>query len=84
MVGMVFMTIVISAAAFATIKVFPLLLEIFDLDGCMFILGSGSILGFFFILFVMKETSGQSLDDVGADEKLKTNRFHVARVNSIS
>lgn len=76
-------SVVISFAAFVVVKLFPVLLEIVDLHGCMFILGSVCVVGFFFVLFVMKETSGQSLDDIGVDEKLKIARLHATRVNSI-
>lgn len=31
----------------------------------------GSVVGFVFVLFVVKETSGQSLDTVGVKEKSK-------------
>lgn len=64
-------------------KLFPILLEIVDLHGCMIILGMGCVIGFLFVLIATKETAGQSLDDVGASEKLKMNQIHAARINSI-
>lgn len=75
--------VAINLSAFVVVKLFPLLLETVDLHGCMFILGSGCIFGFFFVLFVMKETSGQSLDNIGDDEKLKMAQIHITRINSI-
>lgn len=44
-------------------------MEALELYGCMMIYGSGCIAGAIFVLFVLKETSGQSLDDVESDEK---------------
>lgn len=77
-------SVVVSISGFVILKLFPIFMEIVDLHGCMLILGGGCVFGFFFIHFAMKETSGQSLDDIGADEQLKSKRFHVKRVNSIS
>lgn len=37
----------------------------------MTIFGVGSALGAIFVYFVLEETSGKSLDDVGFDEKMK-------------
>lgn len=42
-----------------------------DLHGCFLIYGVGCLCGFFFILFILKETSGESLDDVGVNENTK-------------
>lgn len=81
--GFAMISVVISAAAFVTMKLFPILLEIVDLHGCMIILGFGCIIGFLFVLIVTKETAGQSLDDVGVNEKFKMNQIHAARINSI-
>lgn len=55
-----------------------------DLHGCMMIYGIGSICGAIFVILVLKDTSGISLDDVGIDENTKQNQiFHVGRINSI-
>lgn len=80
---MAMICVAINLAAFVVAKLFPILLEIVDLHGCMLILGSGCIVGFFFVLFVMKETSGQSLDNVGEDEKIRRSQIHVTRLNSL-
>lgn len=52
-----------SVCTFIVTKLFPILLEIIDIDGCMMIFGVGSTLGVVFVIFVMEETSGKSLDD---------------------
>lgn len=82
--GTTMMSVTTCISAFVISKLFPILLEIVDLHGCMIILGTGCIIGFFFVLIVMKETSGQSLDDVGKSEKDKMEQFHASRVNSIT
>lgn len=59
----------LSLDAFVSVKVYPILLELVDLHGCFIIYGVGCIIGSIFVIFVMRETSGQSLDDVGVNEK---------------
>lgn len=49
----------------------------------MIFFGVSSVVGAIFVYFVLKETSGQSLDDVGLDEKTKMDRIHAIRLNSI-
>lgn len=71
-----------NLAGFTAVKAFPILLVWLDLCGCMLIFGSGCLLGAIFVIFVMQETSNQSLDDVGADEQTKLD-FMRARLNSI-
>lgn len=58
-------------------------MELIDLHGCMIFFGVSSVVGAIFVYFVLKETSGQSLDDVGLDEKTKMDRIHAIRLNSI-
>lgn len=58
----------LSIAVFVSQKMYPILLDSIDLHGTLMIYGIGSIGGFIFMLFVLKETSGKSLDDVGRDE----------------
>lgn len=63
----------LSIDAFVSVKYYPILLETFDLHGCFMVYGVGSLVGFFFVLFALKETSGQCLDDVGTEqERTKT------------
>lgn len=56
------------------------MLETIDLHGCMGIFGTGCIIGTVFVAFVLEETKGKSLDDVGLDEKHKMARD--TRINS--
>lgn len=46
---------------------FPILSARIDIHGVLLIYAVGCMIGFLFVLFVLKETSGQSLDDVGAE-----------------
>lgn len=59
----VIVVIWMSVCTFIVTKLFPILLEIIDIDGCMMIFGVGSTLGVVFVIFVMEETRGKSLDD---------------------
>lgn len=59
----------LSIDAFVAVKYYPILLETIDLHGCFLVFGIGSLVGSFFVLFVLKETSGQCLDDVGVVQK---------------
>lgn len=58
--------IIISFSTFAFIsqKMFPILTAQIDIHGVLIIYAIGCIIGSLFVQFVMKETSGQSLDDV--------------------
>lgn len=60
-----------SLAGFGSNKIFPILLESLGIHGCFTIYAICSVIAFNFILFVLKETSGQSLDDVGSKVKSK-------------
>lgn len=58
-----------NIAGFISVKIFPILLEIVDIHGSLMIFGIASIAGAIFVLFVMEETSGQSLDDIEEENK---------------
>lgn len=73
----------VSIIAFFSVKLYPLLLDMVDLHGCMIIFGVGSIIGALFVIFVVDETNGKCLDDVGADEKTKIQFARATRANSI-
>lgn len=59
--GMMIVSSCISVFSFTSLKLLPILMETLELYGCMMIYGSGCIVGALFVLFVLKETSGQSL-----------------------
>ncbi|XP_055295134.1 facilitated trehalose transporter Tret1-like [Sitodiplosis mosellana] len=67
--GMAIISFSISVVAFASVKFFPILVEELNLYGCLMIYGIGSLVGFVFILLFLDDTSGKSLDNVGAKEK---------------
>lgn len=54
-----------NLTCFVYLKLFPPLLESIRLYGCMSICGILCVLGSIFIAIVLKETSGESLDNVG-------------------
>lgn len=67
--GMGVVVFVNNIAAFISVKIFPISLEIVDIHGSLMIFGIASIAGAIFVLFVMEETSGQSLDDIEEENK---------------
>lgn len=54
--------------SFTYVKVFPFLLELIDLYGCMIIFMSGSVIGALFVIFALEETKGKSLDTLKSSE----------------
>lgn len=73
----------INVVTFVCVKLFPILLEVLDLHGVLMIFAVSCVVGAIFVLFLVEETSGKSLDDVGVEEKRKLSRIHVARINSL-
>lgn len=66
---MAIISVSLGFATFISLKLYPTLLDLFDLHGCLTVYGIGCIIGFLFVLFVLKETKGRSLDDIGVKEK---------------
>lgn len=67
------MTIVVFISyfiLFGFLKILPFLLETIDVHGCMILFAVLSVLGIIFVATVLKETNGQSLDDVTQNEKM--------------
>lgn len=64
--------VTISLSAFISAKIFPILMEIVGLHGCLTVFGIASTIGAIFVWAVMKETSGKSLDDVELNKPTKT------------
>lgn len=52
---------ILSIEAFTALKVFPVILEIVHLYGCMWLFASTCFLGGLFVIFVVPETKGKSL-----------------------
>lgn len=48
----------------------------------MMIFSIASGIGALFVLFIVEETTGTSLDDIGLEEKNKIGRLNMARINS--
>lgn len=59
---------------FISLKLYPILLKSLDLHGCLMIFVFFCCIGFIFVFFVLEETTGQSLDDIGIDENVKARR----------
>lgn len=57
----------LSAFAFISAKLFPILLQNIDLHGTMLIYGICCMAAAIFVAFVMKETSGKSLEGIDND-----------------
>lgn len=66
-----------------SLKTYPILLESIDLHGCLMIYACGCFIGFIFILFALKETTGRSLDGVGVDMNAETKATPAKISNSI-
>lgn len=56
---------------FLSSKLFPIFVEIIGLHGCMFIFAGGCLLGSIFIIFVLDETKGISIDTLNDKETNK-------------
>lgn len=56
---------------FISSKTYPILLKSLDLHGCLMIYAFLCFIGFIFIFFALKETTGFSLDDIGMDQNVK-------------
>lgn len=67
-VGVTIISIVLSIAAFVSLKLFPILLDTQDVHGCLSLYGCGCVIGAIFVLFAMKETNGKPLDDDDDDD----------------
>lgn len=70
---MVIISFFISLSVFICLKIVPILMEMFNLYGCMMIFGIGCSVGAIFVLCVLEETSGLSLDNVGANNEFQNN-----------
>ena len=58
-----------NSILFGFLKLFPPLMDVIELYGCMLICGVLCIVGTYFVAVFLKETSGRSLDEVGQDEQ---------------
>lgn len=67
-----------------SVKCYPILLEILDLHGCLMIYAVGSFIGAIFVLFVLDETTGSSLDEVGMDGNItKNDDLNMEKLNNV-
>lgn len=51
-------------SSFVFVKMFPILLELINLSGCITCYMIGCIIGTFFVIFALEETKGRALDSV--------------------
>ncbi len=61
----------VSVFAFIMLKIFPSMLLVLDLYGCMFLFSFVNVIGVFFTKFVVPETKGRNLDVLDNSEKEK-------------
>lgn len=61
----------VSVSAFVSVKMFPIMLDTLDINGTMYIYGICCFAGAIFVLVVLKETSGKSLDDIPVEKQTK-------------
>lgn len=71
---MVIISLFISISVFVCLKSVPILIEIYDLYGCMLLFGIGCTIGSIFILFVLDETSGI---DIGSNVQIDNNNASI-------
>ncbi|XP_037040406.1 facilitated trehalose transporter Tret1-2 homolog [Bradysia coprophila] len=66
--GMSIISMVLSITGFVSVKTFPVLMELVGLHGSLLIYGIGCVVGVVFVIIVLEETRGQSLDDDDSNE----------------
>lgn len=66
--GMVIYTLWYNVVSFLGDKYFPIFLEMIHLHGCFLFFAVNCCVGILFVIFVMKETKGQSLDATDSTE----------------
>lgn len=71
-VGLAIGNVFFSITSFTCLKLFPILMVKIGLHSCMLILAAFCALGSLYVLFVLKETKGISLDTVLSQEKKST------------
>lgn len=82
--GMAIVCFSFSFVTFVSVKCYPILLEILDLHGCLMIYAVGSFIGAIFVLFVLDETTGSSLDEVGMDGNItKNDDLNMEKLNNV-
>lgn len=69
--GLTVGTVSMSASCFVIVALYPILLEVIDLHGCMLIFATTCVFGIFFVAFFVDETKGRTLDLLN-EEKLGT------------
>lgn len=61
--------IIVGLAAFAILKIYPLIVERFNLYGAMILFSIVALLGAIFTVFVVEETKGKNLDTLNSSER---------------
>ncbi|XP_055299426.1 uncharacterized protein LOC129567002 [Sitodiplosis mosellana] len=74
-IGLTICVLSLYTSTFTFVKVFPFVLELIDLWGCMIIFMVGSVVGALFVTFALEETNGKSLDTLKSSET-KCYSFH--------
>lgn len=69
-----------SILGFVSSKIFPILIERVGVDGCLTMYGIGCVVGAIYVIFLLKDTTGQSLDDIGVEERSKEKQDQTTKV----
>lgn len=65
-VGMTICMVCMNITSFICLKLFPILMTIIGLHGCMLTLATACIIGSSYVYFAVKETKGISMDSIGS------------------
>lgn len=68
-IGMSINTLAMYASSFVISKYFPIMCEMIGMYGCLSLMSAACILGIIFVIFVMEETNGRSLDSIESATK---------------
>ena len=66
-VGMTICMVFMNITSFICLKLFPILMTIIGLHGCMLTLATACIIGSSYVYFAVKETKGISMDSIGSN-----------------
>lgn len=61
-------------------KLFPILIERMGVAGCLTMYGISCVVGAIFVVFLLNDTTGQSLDEYGLDERTKEKQAQTTKI----
>lgn len=75
--GITVITFVVNIVSFVFTKFFPIVMEVVDLYGAMLIFALGSTVGTIFAFFILQETSGICLDEIGNNNGIESDKYDI-------